>query len=87
MLRGVPTPMPGFFVPRCDDDGFFMPQQCNPRKECWCVDRNGGEYSGSRVSKKSAVCACKYSFIFVMVFITLIMRRNFHVRILPYRRN
>jgi len=56
MLRGVPTPMPGFFVPRCDDDGFFMPEQCNPRKECWCVDRNGGELLGSRKQKESATC-------------------------------
>lgn len=56
MLRGVPTPMPGFFVPSCDDDGFFMPEQCNPRKECWCVDRNGGELLGSRKQKGVASC-------------------------------
>lgn len=56
MLRGVPTPMPGFFVPRCDDDGFFMPEQCNPRKECWCVDRNGGELLNTRTDKGSASC-------------------------------
>lgn len=56
LLRGVPTPMHGFFVPRCDDDGFFMPEQCNLRNECWCVDRNGGELAGSRTKKESATC-------------------------------
>lgn len=58
VLRGVPVPMPGFFVPRCDDDGFFMPEQCNPRKECWCVDRNGAELGGTRKTKgKKPKCA------------------------------
>lgn len=56
MVRGQPAPMPGFFVPRCDDDGFFMPEQCNPMKECWCVDRNGGELLGTRTKKGSATC-------------------------------
>jgi len=56
LLRGVPTPMHGFFVSRCDDDGFFMPEQCNARNECWCVDRNGGELTGSRTKKGSATC-------------------------------
>ena len=59
MLRGQPAPMPGFFVPRCDDDGFFMPEQCNPRNECWCVDRNGGELQGTRTKIGSATCDCK----------------------------
>jgi len=47
ILRGEPRPM-GKFTPTCDEDGFFMPKQCNTNNECWCVDRNGSEIKGTR---------------------------------------
>lgn len=63
VLRGVPKAMPGFFVPRCDEDGFFMSKQCNPKKECWCVDRNGAELMGSRkVKGEDPKCSGLFSY-------------------------
>uniref|UniRef100_T2M8U2 Testican-2 n=1 Tax=Hydra vulgaris TaxID=6087 RepID=T2M8U2_HYDVU len=49
LVRGEPKPVPGFYVPRCDEDGFFLPKQCNEsQKQCWCANRNGTEYPGTR---------------------------------------
>jgi len=49
LINGRAKPMPGKFVPKCDQDGFFMPRQVDTSKdEHWCVDRNGDEVEGSR---------------------------------------
>uniref|UniRef100_A0A672L3D3 SPARC (osteonectin), cwcv and kazal like domains proteoglycan 3 n=1 Tax=Sinocyclocheilus grahami TaxID=75366 RepID=A0A672L3D3_SINGR len=38
----------GPYIPSCDEDGFYRPQQCHrSRGQCWCVDRNGNEIEGS----------------------------------------
>uniref|UniRef100_A0A671K373 Testican-3-like n=1 Tax=Sinocyclocheilus anshuiensis TaxID=1608454 RepID=A0A671K373_9TELE len=38
----------GPYIPSCDEDGFYRPQQCHrSRGQCWCVDRNGNEIAGS----------------------------------------
>lgn len=53
LQRGQVIAMPGFDLPECDEDGFYMPLQChtNERKDgtdwCWCVDRNGGVVEGT----------------------------------------
>lgn len=53
LLRGEPKPMPGLFTPKCDEDGFFMPKQCNKKRgDCWCVDRNGAEIDGTRSTEE-----------------------------------
>lgn len=43
------------FSPKCDEDGFFMPTQCH-LDECWCVDRNGAEYIGTRKKNGRPEC-------------------------------
>uniref|UniRef100_A0A8C5P9T4 Nidogen 1 n=1 Tax=Leptobrachium leishanense TaxID=445787 RepID=A0A8C5P9T4_9ANUR len=44
-----PRPV-GQFIPQCDDNGNYSPQQCHASSGyCWCVDRNGDEIDGTRV--------------------------------------
>ena len=52
LQRGQVIAMPGFDLPECDEDGFYMPLQCHTNKTdgedwCWCVDRNGGVVEGT----------------------------------------
>ncbi|XP_056616657.1 nidogen-1 [Triplophysa dalaica] len=44
-----PRPLPGRFVPTCDAQGEYEPMQCHESiGQCWCVDPDGQEISGSR---------------------------------------
>ncbi|MGH0135079.1 UNVERIFIED_CONTAM: hypothetical protein FKN15_013459 [Acipenser sinensis] len=44
-----PRPIPGQYVPNCDDQGNYSPLQCHASTgQCWCVDRNGQEIPGTR---------------------------------------
>ncbi|RXN01624.1 Nidogen-1 [Acipenser ruthenus] len=44
-----PRPIPGQYVPNCDDHGNYTPLQCHGSTgQCWCVDRNGQEIPGTR---------------------------------------
>lgn len=46
--RGA-RPQPGQFVPTCDAQGRYEPMQCHAGiGQCWCVDRDGEEISGTR---------------------------------------
>lgn len=39
----------GRFVPQCKSDGSFKEKQCHSSTgQCWCVDQNGHEWSGTR---------------------------------------
>ncbi len=41
----------GPYIPSCDEDGFYRPQQCHGSSgQCWCVDRYGNEIAGSRTT-------------------------------------
>lgn len=43
-------PMPGAFIPQCDDDGYYRPKQCwGSTGSCWCVDK-----FGKKLQKKTA---------------------------------
>ncbi|XP_035385973.1 testican-3 isoform X1 [Electrophorus electricus] len=38
----------GQYIPSCDENGFYRPQQCRSSSgQCWCVDRYGNEIAGS----------------------------------------
>ncbi|XP_077462107.1 uncharacterized protein nid2a isoform X4 [Stigmatopora argus] len=42
-------PLAGVFVPQCDANGQYTPQQCHGSiGQCWCVDLNGQERAGTR---------------------------------------
>uniref|UniRef100_A0A3Q1HM38 Uncharacterized protein n=1 Tax=Anabas testudineus TaxID=64144 RepID=A0A3Q1HM38_ANATE len=42
-------PIVGAYVPQCDDDGQYTPQQCHGSTgHCWCVDSRGQERAGTR---------------------------------------
>ncbi|XP_030210310.1 nidogen-2 isoform X2 [Gadus morhua] len=44
-------PAPGAFVPDCDEDGQYRPQQCHGSTgHCWCVDQEGQERAGTRTA-------------------------------------
>lgn len=43
------------FLPRCDLEGFYKPEQCH-EGHCWCVDRYGREFDKSRVSNTLPDC-------------------------------
>lgn len=39
----------GAYVPSCDSKGYYTPVQCHSSSGlCWCVDKNGIEYSNTR---------------------------------------
>ncbi|XP_051503782.1 nidogen-1 isoform X1 [Myxocyprinus asiaticus] len=47
-VRG-PRPVPGQYVPTCDARGEYEPMQCHTSiGQCWCVNRDGLEISGTR---------------------------------------
>lgn len=45
----------GSFLPKCDVDGFYETHQCH-ENFCWCVDRLGREFPGSKVQGRQADC-------------------------------
>ncbi|XP_043926434.1 thyroglobulin-like [Protopterus annectens] len=42
------TPMPGAFIPQCDEEGAYLPKQCHGSTGfCWCVDHLGQKLLGT----------------------------------------
>ncbi|MCI4382950.1 hypothetical protein PGIGA_G00020800, partial [Pangasianodon gigas] len=42
-------PIVGAFIPQCDEEGRYRPQQCHGSTgHCWCVDSSGQERAGTR---------------------------------------
>nr|XP_056707120.1 nidogen-2 [Euleptes europaea] len=54
------SPIPGGpHVPQCDDQGNYRPLQCRSSTgECWCVDEDGREISGSRTPPGASPPPC-----------------------------
>ncbi|XP_041921911.1 nidogen-1 isoform X1 [Alosa sapidissima] len=49
-----PRPLPGQYVPTCDVEGNYELMQCHGSiGQCWCVDANGLEISGTRTGPGS----------------------------------
>lgn len=39
----------GAYIPQCDRDGFYTSTQCHGSSgTCWCVDKNGVEFTNTR---------------------------------------
>ncbi|XP_019716215.1 uncharacterized protein nid2a isoform X17 [Hippocampus comes] len=52
-------PLVGAFVPQCDANGQYTPQQCHGSTgHCWCVDNRGQERPGTRTSAGSTPVDC-----------------------------
>ncbi|KAL0985520.1 hypothetical protein UPYG_G00157950 [Umbra pygmaea] len=53
-------PMPGAFVPQCDENGQYKPLQCHGSTgHCWCVDSRGQEKPGSRKGPGAGQVNCE----------------------------
>uniref|UniRef100_A0A3P9NKU8 Nidogen 2 n=1 Tax=Poecilia reticulata TaxID=8081 RepID=A0A3P9NKU8_POERE len=53
-------PVAGVFVPRCDAQGQFLPQQCHGSTgHCWCVDSSGQERAGTRTAPGATPADCR----------------------------
>ncbi|XP_010901642.1 hemopexin [Esox lucius] len=52
-------PMPGAFVPQCNEHGHYEPLQCHGSTgHCWCVDSRGEERAGTRKGPGSGKPNC-----------------------------
>ena len=52
--REAGIPANRVYLPQCDDEGAFLSTQCHPATlTCWCVDPQGLEVPGTRVSQPS----------------------------------
>ncbi|KAI5102053.1 nidogen-2 isoform X1 [Silurus meridionalis] len=50
-VRGINggLPLTGAYIPQCDEEGNYRPQQCHGSTgHCWCVDSSGQERAGTR---------------------------------------
>ncbi|XP_078073121.1 thyroglobulin [Mustelus asterias] len=44
------------FTPSCDDNGNYLPVQCQASGQCWCTDSNGQEIFGTRQQSGAPDC-------------------------------
>ncbi|KAK8392409.1 hypothetical protein O3P69_014644 [Scylla paramamosain] len=51
-LEGVTLAVP---TPACDENGAYLPVQCNPLGQCWCVDDFGTQVPGTKASSRELV--------------------------------
>uniref|UniRef100_A0A674NC72 Nidogen 2 n=1 Tax=Takifugu rubripes TaxID=31033 RepID=A0A674NC72_TAKRU len=58
-LKHGGAPNLGAFIPQCDTDGSYRPQQCHGSTgHCWCVDSNGQEQAGTRTPPGTTPTNC-----------------------------
>ena len=60
-LLALPDPIPiGAFVPQCEDDGYYQPQQFHGSTgQSWCVTREGEEIDGTRTLPGQPITDCR----------------------------
>ncbi|XP_034153395.1 nidogen-2 isoform X2 [Esox lucius] len=55
-----PRPVPGGFVPQCDEQGQYRALQCHGSTgHCWCVDSRGQERAGTRTPPSAPPTNCE----------------------------
>uniref|UniRef100_A0A3B5MHZ2 Thyroglobulin type-1 domain-containing protein n=1 Tax=Xiphophorus couchianus TaxID=32473 RepID=A0A3B5MHZ2_9TELE len=53
-------PLVGAYVPQCDENGLYVPEQCHGSTGyCWCVDSRGQERAGTRTGPGSPSVDCR----------------------------
>ncbi|XP_039462625.1 nidogen-2 isoform X3 [Oreochromis aureus] len=53
------NPIAGVYVPQCDAEGQYLPQQCHGSTGyCWCVDSRGEERAGTRTPPGASPVDC-----------------------------
>nr|UZF13197.1 saxiphilin [Rhinella marina] len=59
-VLGAGKPLPGAFVPDCDEKGDYRPQQCHGSTgHCWCVSKDGVEIQGTRAAPGQSPPTCE----------------------------
>ncbi|KAF4102024.1 hypothetical protein G5714_016824 [Onychostoma macrolepis] len=57
--RDGDAPLIGAFIPQCDEEGQYRPQQCHGSTgHCWCVDSRGQERAGTRTPPGAPIINC-----------------------------
>uniref|UniRef100_A0A9J7ZVC5 Nidogen 2 n=1 Tax=Cyprinus carpio carpio TaxID=630221 RepID=A0A9J7ZVC5_CYPCA len=57
--RDGDVPLIGAFIPQCDEEGQYRPQQCHGSTgHCWCVDSRGQERAGTRTPPGAPAINC-----------------------------
>uniref|UniRef100_A0A8C1GIX5 Nidogen 2a (osteonidogen) n=1 Tax=Cyprinus carpio TaxID=7962 RepID=A0A8C1GIX5_CYPCA len=57
--RDGDVPLIGAFIPQCDEEGQYRPQQCHGSTgHCWCVDSRGQERAGTRTPPGAPTINC-----------------------------
>ncbi|XP_027866982.1 nidogen-2 isoform X6 [Xiphophorus couchianus] len=53
-------PPPGAYIPQCDQNGLYLPEQCHGSTgHCWCVNSSGQERAGTRTGPGSPRVDCR----------------------------
>ena len=81
--EAVTNPTKDTFVPQCTLNGSFINLQCHgPSNECWCVDEQGRELTGTRVTEPlTCVSLGLYNVFVLLLFVLVLFSRLIHRRL------